>query len=350
MAGVIKTAITDEEVLECLSEQDTENVAKKAMPELRSSEISSFIYRCFKAGKEKKGLIILEKAIEYVTENEDPGNSHKISEVVEAATGALSVLSASNPSAKKKLFELLKHDNSAIVAAVVNSLGRSTNLENVQKICALLLHKEFKVHNAAARYLEECTRDCAFREWDWGTINTESEEFLRTALVPLEKAYRHLGEKDAVQSNVEKRTAILVALIYNQILDYTDWKRLNDEEVEERIYYTFEQHLCENIAPKSIQWLKKMLIRPKIEDGVKRSALNTLARMAKDNTNNEKIIPWLSDYIAVEKAEKPLLIAKQILAAFERHELFTPLPPPPTPEERSSIIPRTAGMPPKIED
>ncbi|MCP4605512.1 MAG: hypothetical protein GY847_34160 [Proteobacteria bacterium] len=349
MANVIRLSISDRDILNSLTEKDIGTISKEAMDLLVGSDVRGFIYSCFTNQEEKKGLIMVDEVISYAEENTRFREDEASTEIVEAALGTLSILSESMPILKTKVFEVLEHKNPSIVAVAVNSLGHSSNLENFKKVCNLLLREEYEVNNSAAKYVEACARDAAFRNRrDKHAIEDVSEDFLRRALVPLENAYEQLKKRPKTKSNVEKRTALLIAMIYNEILNSTDWKRTNSEEIEERIYCALEYHLSDRIGPEALPFLCKMLERPEIEEGIKRSALKTVGRLSKEDNYIEKITFWLEEYMAIEKSEELLKLAKNILDSCESGRTYSSVPPKPRLEERSSIIPKSAGAPPKI--
>ncbi|MCP4675057.1 MAG: hypothetical protein GY854_06045 [Deltaproteobacteria bacterium] len=351
MADVIRLSISDPKVLNSLSKKDIRIVSREAMDLLAGSDIRGFIYSCFTNQAHDKGLVLVNEILKYAENDEDIGKDQASAEIVEAAIGTLSILSESNPALKTKVFEVLDHDNPSIVAAAVGNLGNSTNLDNFKKVCGLLLREEFTVSLSAAKYIEACTRDAAFRgRSDKYAIPNVAENFLRNALVPLESAYQTLKKCESGVENIQKRIALLVAMIYNEILDSTDWKRIQNEQVEERIYNNLEQHLGESIGPDALPFLFKLLTRSDVEKGIKRSALNTLGRMSKQDAYSEEIISWLPGFMLSEKSEELLEIAETIHESYHSGKTFSSVPPMPTAEERSSIIPRTVSATHKTEE
>lgn len=344
MAEVLRAAIADPEVLRSLSEKDMGVVANRAMHMLSGSDVRGLIYRCFTSDENTKGLVVVREAIGYAARMRDYGDATESAEIVEAAVGALGMLAPSNESARNTLFLLLQHEDPTIAAAVVKNLGHSTDIDNFKNICQLLLRDEREVHLHAARYLEDCTRDAAFRKRDDRiAIENDAEEFLRQALLHLERAYEQLKRRDDSMDNVRKRISMLVAMIYNELLDSTDYKRQNNEDVEERIYYTLEQHLNEDLAPAAMPNLCKLLGRPEIEDGIKRSALNTIGRMSKREGLREQVSAWLADFLAREKSDLLRRIASELADALASGRAFSSVPPPADAGDRRSIIPRTLG-------
>ena len=144
---------------------------------------------------------------------------------------------------------------------------------------------------------------------------------------------------------MQKRIAILIALIYNEILDSTDWKRRNKEDVDERIYLTLEQHLHDEIGPAAIPNLMKMILRADLEDGMKQSALNTLGRMSNHDPHRAKIAAWVKQFRSVEKSHHLLLTAEKLSEAIEKKRPFSSIPATPIFDDNSAIVPRKAGAP-----
>jgi hypothetical protein len=348
---LFRNAINDIKIFNSLIKQDVRLVASKAMSNLTSSDIRGFIYQCFKSHQENAGLTVVDEVVAHALDATIAGDPQPSTEILESAIGTLSILSGSNRHAKNKLFELIKHDNPLIVALTANNLGRSTNIENLEAMCSLLVHPQFEVRRTAALYIEACTRDAAFRRpVHESKIEDNSEDFLRRSLVPLEHAYGQLGSHGLNGSNIQKRTAILIAVIYNEILDSTDWKRVNKEDVDERIYLTLERHLNDEIGPAAIPSLIKMIGRPGIEEGVKRSALNTLGRMSNDRRHRQRISRWLKKFAITEKSKPLLSTAGKLSEAIEKKRPYSSIPTPPFLDDSSTIVPRKAGAPLKSEN
>jgi len=344
---LFKTALTDASVFNSLIRQDIRLVASKALAGLSSSDIRGFIYRCFTSNQENAGLTVVNEVVTHTLETIGADHDEPSTEMLVAAVGILSVLSASNRHANDKLFELMAHDHPLIVTLTVNSMGRSTNIQNLEAMCRLLQHPRYEVRRTAILYIEACTRDAAFRRPDHESkIEDSSEDFLRRILVPLEHAYRQL-DADSVLSggNIQKRIAILIAMIYNEILDSTDWKRINKENVDERIYLTLEQHLQNDIGPAAIPSLIKMISRPGVEEGTKQSALNTLGRMSNEDRHRKRIAEWIQQFTANEKSKSLLHVADKLTEAIEKKRPFSSIPSAPIVEDASAIVPRNAGTP-----
>jgi hypothetical protein len=349
---LFRNAITDTNIFNSLIRQDVRLVANKAISDLSSSDIRGFIYRCFTSNQENAGLAVVNEVVTYTLKSVDVGLHEPSTEILEAAIGILSVLSANNRHASSKLFELMQHNHPLIVTLTVNNLGRSTNIGNLEALCNLLLHPRYEVRRSAVLYIEACTRDAAFRRPDHESkIEDNSEDFLRRILVPLEHAYGQLDADSALTGgNIQKRIAILTAMIYNEILDSTDWKRINKEDVDERIYFTLEQHLHTDIGPAAIPSLIKMIGRPGVEQGVKQSALNTLGRMSNDERHRKHIALWIQKFTAEEKSEPLLHVADKLADAIEKKRPFSSIPVAPFLDESSTIVPRKAGAPLKSDN
>jgi hypothetical protein len=348
---LFRNAINDTDVFNSLIKQDVRLVTSHAISNLTGADIRGFIYRCFRSNHENAGLTVVNEAVAYALEATVVDKQLPPTEILEAAIGTLSVLSGSNHHASNKLFELIEHANPLIVTLTVNNLGRSTNIDNLEAMCRLLVHRQYEVRRTATLYIEACTRDAAFRRPDHQSkIEDNAEDFLRRSLVPLEHAYGQLVSHGLNGSNIQKRTAILIAMIYNEILDSTDWKRVNKEDVDERIYLTLEQHLNDEIGPAAIPSLIKMIGRPGIEEGIKQSALNTLGRMSNDKRHQRRIARWLERFAITEKSKPLLSTAGKVSDAIEERRSFSSIPAPPFLDESSTIVPRKAGAPLKSDN
>lgn len=351
MARVIRAAISDHQVLDCLSDKDLLSVLDGALGELSPTDVRGLIYRCLTRGETGKGLIVVDRVIAHAAELLERGADAQASEIVGAAVGTLSILSESLPSVKTKVDELIFHENPGIAAIVVENLGQSSDIGNFNKVCELLAHADDRAAMAAARYVESCTRDAAFRKRrERYLLEDAAEEFLRRALLPLEKMYRRLKRDGPNHQKMHKRLAILVAMIYSEILDSTDWKRFKSEDVEERIYYTLEQHLHEDIGPEALPFLFKVMENKEHEEGIRSSALHTVGRMSKKERFQPEIVSRLESYVQTEDSETLVGTASKILEAlgqkkpfsvvFEVHNGVL---------EKASIVPRAAGAPPKLD-
>jgi hypothetical protein len=342
MAQVIRTAIIDSDVLTSISENDAMSIAEKAMHVLEPSEVRSFIFQCFKKGKVGNGLAMLDASLEYAAKMKKHGNGERSTELLGAAVSAIALLSTSDESAKEKLFALLEYGEPDVVATVVENMGRSNEVGSFRKICGLLLRDEFKVQMSAMKYAEDCARNAAFLKMpDAYAMAPTAEDFMRNALVSLEKIYEQLKAKNG--GHVQKRVAILVAMTYNEILDTTDWKRLNEEQVNEVIYYHFEDHLHEKVGPEVLPLLFKMLSQPGIDEGVRRCVLNTIGRMGNNEKHRDKVRAWTRDYIGVERSVGLLSVARMIRESCIRGERFSSIPAPAHLKRKTSIIPKGVG-------
>jgi hypothetical protein len=273
------------------------------------------------------------------------------SEIVGAAVGTLAILSESLPLVKAKIEELLSHERPEIVVAVIENIGHTSSIDNFTRISELLLHQASDVAMAAARYIEACARDAAFRKRrDRHVIEDDAEEFLRGALLKLENVHHQLRVPRDSSGDIGTRIAILVAMMYNEILDSMDWKRFKEEQVDERIYYALEEHLHDEIGPEAHPYLCKMLITPEVESGIKRSALHTLGRLCKKEAIQNHAVEWLPGYISQEIRIELKNVAKSIMRACRRGKSFSVLSYLPEDTDRLNIVPRAAGAPPKLKE
>ena len=339
MAQVIRTAIRDANVLCSISENDAMPIAVKAMHLLEPSEVRAFIFQCFRRRKVENGLAMLDAAIEYAAKMKRHGDRGKSAELLGAAVGAIEVLSTSDDSAKEKIFSLLKYGKPEVVAAVVENLGRSNEMGSFKRVCDLLLRDDYDVQMSAVKYAEDCARDAAFlKRPDAYAMAPAAEEFMRNALISLEKIYGELKEKDG--RHVQKRVAILVAMTYNEILDTTDWKRMNEEEVNEVIYYHLEEHLHEKVGPEALPLLFKMLKRTGIDEGVRKCALNTVGRMSNKDEYRDRVRSWARDFAGFEQSGELLNVARMIRESCIHGKRFSSIPAPSHLKAKSSIIPK----------
>lgn len=342
MAQIIRTAIKDQEVLLSISKKDVVPIVEKAIHLLEPQEVRTFIFQCFRNKRIATGLGVLDAAIDYAARMKSYGKEEKSTELLEAAVGVVEMLSASDESARGKIFSLLEKGEPDVVAILVESMGRSTEMTNFRKVCDLLLKDDFRVQISALKYAEECTRDAAFLKRPGAyAMQPTAEEFMRNALVSLEKAYGQLKGRGG--GHVQKRLAILVAMTYNEILDTTDWKRLNSEEVNEVIYYNLEGHLHEKIGPDVLPLLFKMLKKREIDEGVRKCALNTVGRMSNNEKYKDRIRGWLRDFTGFEKAAPLLNVARMIRESCIRGKRFSSIPAPVQLSEKPSIIPKGVG-------
>jgi hypothetical protein len=339
MAQIIKSSINDQDILLSISEKDVVLILEKAMHLLEPSDVRLFILQCFRCKRVATGLGALDAAIDYLAKMKSYGNEERGTELLEAAVGAVEMLSTSDASAKEKIFSLLEGGEPDVVAILVESMGRSNELVNFRKVCDLLLKDDFRVQMSALKYAEDCTRDAAFLKRPGAyAMEPAAEEFMSNALVSLEKAYGKIKKRGG--GHVQKRLAILVAMTYNEILDTIDWKRMNKEEVNEVIYYNLEGHLHEKIGPEVLPLLFKMLSKTDIDGGVRKCALNTVGRIG----NNEKyrgiVRAWARDFIGFEKSSGLLNVARGIRESCIKGERFSSIPAPADLKAKISIIPK----------
>jgi hypothetical protein len=364
MAKLVRTSISMDErqqandVFSAMDEKDVRHIAEKAMPNLTASEVRRFIARCFNGKRERLGLIMAEQAVAYYRLRASDGDKNA-EEIMGNTVAILSMLGESNPNAKEKLFEFLGYNEPGILISVLQNIPRNSDIEKFRKVCEYFLHPDFEVRKRAVVYVEECTRDAAFRKMkrayrvgdgkeDFleGTyrIGKEEEDFLRKTLVPLEAAYTKLKEGGG-EDNTRKRLAILVALIYNEILDATDWKRMYGQPVEEGIYYALEDHLQNDIAPEALPLMSKMLKNTKLEEGVEKCVLGTIGRMGNSEKHRGKVIPLLMDYSGMNRPDSLRDVARMALDAHRGGKRFSSIPAPIA--ARSSAIIRRSLMPSK---
>jgi hypothetical protein len=340
---LIRLSITDQEMMNRLSVEDISRDRPEVFDSLSSSDIRGFIYRCFSTKNESKGFQIIDSAIAHVSQSVAPWSEHTL-QLLDSIVGTLAILSESNPRLKEILDNLFDHPNPLIVATAVNSLGHNSDFENFNRVCSLLVREEEPISRAAAEFVESCTRDAAFRRRRLvHVIDPGSEDFLRQALVPLERAYKKLKNEENSMPRTQKRVVNLVAMIYNEILDSTDWKRLNKEEIEERIYYALEQHLNEDIGPDALPSLFALLEVDKIEMGIRRSALNTIGRMTKNSACCHQVVAWLDKYEATETNVELQNIIEKVRIACNEGRSFSSIPEAPQKTRSNSIVPRSAG-------
>ncbi|MCP4648298.1 MAG: hypothetical protein GY852_11315 [bacterium] len=340
MARVIRNAISEKEILHSISENDVMAIAENAMHLLQPSEIRSFIFQCFRNGRPENGLAMLDAALEFDANMRRQGKREKSAEIMGAAVSAIAFLSTSDDSVKEKLYALLEYGEPDVIAAVVENLGRSNEVESFRKVGGLLLRDDFKVQMSAVKYAEDCATKAAFlKRPDVYAMAPAAEEFMRNALGLLEKVYERLKAKNG--GHIQKRVAILVAMTYNEILDTTDCKRVNEEPVEEGIYYSLEGHLHEDIGPEALPLLFKMLQNTKINEGVKRCALNTVGRMGNNERYRGKVRAWIRDYVGLERSVGLLSVAKEIRESCIEGRRFSSIPAPSPAKRGTSIVPKT---------
>lgn len=347
MINVIRNAIVDKDIMNCLTPQDLSSVLQNAVASLTPSDIRGFIYRSISNRELEKGLIMADRAIDYALERHGVGTNDHFSEIVAAAVGTLSMMSASIPEVKEKTAALLNHPHPDVVVTVIENLGHSSSIDNFNRIADLILQSNPRVAFAATDYVEACARDAAFRKRrEFYVIESSAEEFLRSALLRLERIYQQIKAANDKPEQIARRLAILVAMMYNEVLDSMDWRRFKREEVDERIYYALEQHLLDTIGPDAAPDLLLMLESTEAEEGMKRSALHTLGRLSKQESFRTKILRWLPVYLENENSQTVRSIAKTLYEICSENKPFTVLMFLPNLDDpNSNIIPRAAGAP-----
>jgi hypothetical protein len=351
MARVIRSAISDREIMSCLTAKDLTAILTNAVESLTPSDVRGFIYRCMTNREVGKGLIMADRAIDFAVEMARNGDDESWSEIVGAAVGTLSMLSESITSVKEKIDQLLEHTHPSIVVAVIENLGRTSDIRNFNRVSELLLSDDRNIAMAAAKYVEACARDAAFgNRTPVNVIEDAAEEFLRNALLKLECIYEQLKKKDAKTRDIEKRLAILVAMMYNEMLDSADWKRFLEEQVDDRIYYALEHHLAEDIGPVALPYLLTMVMHSGVEKGIKRSALCTLGRLSRNTALRPQITEWLPEFVIRESSEDLVGVATSIQEACSTGKAFSRLSSLPKSLEKSSIVPRTVRSSPKFRE
>ncbi len=352
--SVIKQAIIDKETMSNLSIGELKETLYNALASLSPSDIRGFIYRCMTNREPDKAFVMADKAIDFALSMKASGKGRAGSEIIGAAVGTLSILSGSNPLLKDKIAELLRHDDSEVVIAVIENLGHTSNLDNFHKVADLLTHSDFDIARASAKYIEDCARDAAFRKrQDLYVIEDASEEFLRKALLRLESTYKQLKNSKNSFVEVSNRISILVAMMYNEILDSMDWKRLKQEEVDERIYYALEQYLHDQVGCEAEPHIEQVLLSSNVEGGIKRSSLHTLSRLGKQEPLRARVVQFLSNLIASpdglsENLKSLATSIERALAEGREFSIVSYIPD--AAGKLSSIVPRAAGAPLKRPD
>jgi hypothetical protein len=320
-----------------------------AVSVLSPSDVRGFIYRCMTNRDLTKAFVMADKSIDFALSMKASGKAEAGSEIIGAAVGTLSILSGSNPLLKDKVAELLQHNDSEVVISVIENLGHTSNLDNFNKVADLLTHPDFDIARAAATYIEDCARDAAFRKrHDLYVLEDASEEFLRKALLRLESTYKHLKHSKNSFAEVSNRISILVAMMYNEILDSMDWKRSKREDVDERIYYALEQYLHDQVGGEAEPNIERLLLSANVEGGIKRSSLHTLSRLGKQEPLKTRVRQFLSSLIAskTELTEDLAALAISIEKALSEGREFSIVSYVPDAAGRlSSIVPRAAGAP-----
>jgi hypothetical protein len=352
-AEVIRQAIIDEEIMNCLTPQDLSAVLARAVDNLTPSDVRGFIYRCISNREIGKGLIMADRAIEFALEMQNSGEPETYREIVGAAVGTISIMSANVPAVKEKLKSLLHHPYPEIVVTVIENLGHTSDLDNFNQVADLMLQSNSDIAFAAADYVEACARDAAFRKRrDLYVIESSSEEFLRSALLRLERIYHQVKGDIRAPRGLARRLVILVAMMYNEVLDSMDWRRFKKEQVDARIYYALEQHLHLKIGPFALPYLFTLLETEDVEDGIRQSALLTLGRLSKQADVRNQMVSWLPSIIGEKKLPDVLVsLAICIRNACLEDKPFSVLMCLPSSQDfPTSIVPRSAGAPLRRDD
>lgn len=347
MAAVIRQAILDREAMRGLTVQELDEGLQNAVHDLTPSDVRGFIYRCMTNRELGKGFIMADKAISFALNMKTIDGPEAGSEIIGAAVGTLSILSGSNPAVKDKIRQLLGHPDQDVVISVIENLGHTSNLDNLNRVSDLLLHSNLAIARAAAGYIEACMRDAAFRKRrGLYVIEDAAEDFLRKALLRLENVYKNIKHSNAGTEEISRRIAILVAMMYNEILDSMDWKRAKQEDVDERIYYALEQYLHDQVGLEAEPYIEESLLSQTVEDGIKRSALHTLSRLGKQEPPKKRIRTFLAEYINAESSPDLIALASSVEKAFSEGREFSILSYVPDAAGRMvSFVPRAAGAP-----
>ena len=325
---ILKISITDSEVLNAITPMDMENLAHSALENISDSEIRMCLIKCFDNKREDVGIVLANNLIEYVEALLERGDETRANEILGATIAGLAYGSSSSKLATKKIRELFGHKNPRIIVRVVKKLPTTLNTDNFREVCKLLVHSDFFVRRNAIGYAEKSITGAAF---SGGNTNREEQidEFMRSALIPLESAYEEI-KKHPDSAHIQKRLAILVAMVYNEILDTLDSKEemCAQNKTADAIYSTWEQHLNQDIGPEAIPALCKMLEYNKGPDErIEICALNTLGRMSNSKKNSEKIIRWIQTYLGQRPAGTLLNVAREIWDAKIVGKRFASIPP-----------------------
>ena len=93
---ILKTSITDSEVLRAIVPTDMKNLGEGAKKELSASDVRMCIITCFDRGKEEAGLVLANTLIEYAEELYLEGNDGRLDKILGAVVGALAYASDSH--------------------------------------------------------------------------------------------------------------------------------------------------------------------------------------------------------------------------------------------------------------
>ena len=348
MAHLIRASITDSKMREAIGERDLQRIVGKAVPALAGQDVRMFILQCFREGKEKMGTLFVDGAVGYYLRMEEYGKKEEAEELIRSAIGTISFYTEGSALAREKVVGLLGHPNPGVVVAVVKSLPHTSNADNFREVCKLLLHGDRNVRTSALIYAEGCIRDASFRKsGSQGHMGESEEDFLRKALVELERAYLGAKGKNSV-GHTTKRLAILVAMAYNEILDSADSRRVQEEPIDEGIYYALERHLVWEIGPDALPLLFRMVSREGIEEGVERCALHTIGRIGNVEAYREKVGKYMRDYLGMEKPHSLISVASMILDSCITGQRFSSIPAPAFNPRNSAVIRRSLMPPPKV--
>lgn len=340
---ILKTSITDFEVLNAITPQDMEKLADSAKEELGDSEIRMVLIKCFGAQQEEIALILSNKLIGYSELLFEKGEEIQAKKILGATVTGLAYGSDSSVLARKRIQKLFGHTNSQVIICVIEKLPATLNPDNFREVCKLLVHPNFFVRKKAIEYAEKSVTGAAF---SGGNQKREEQidEFMRRALIPLESAYEEI-KKHPESAHIRKRLAILVALVYNEILDTLDSKEemCAQNKTADTIYSAWEQHLNQDIGPDAIPALCKMLEYRKISDErIEVCALNTLGRLSNSKANSGKIISWIQSYLEARPPGTLLNVAREIRDAKIEGKRFASIPPVDKGRIIGSIIPPPA--------
>jgi len=340
---ILKTSITDSEVLRAIVPTDMKNLGEGAKKELSASDVRMCIITCFDRGKEEAGLVLANTLIEYAEELYLEGNDGRLDKILGAVVGALAYASDSHQGARDRILRLLGHPEPLLLSIIVENLPTTSKAENFSEVCKLLVHPDFHVRITAMEYAEKSISGAAF---SGGNARKEEpvDEFMRKALVPLEAAYEEI-KTHPESAHIRKRLSILVAMAYNEILDAIDVKceMGAERKTADMIYFAWEQHLNKDIAPEAIPSICKMLDHQKNPDErVEICALNTLGRISNSGEHAEKIMKWVRSYLGKSPSELHINVAREILDAKIEGKRFASIPPVDKGRLVGSIIPPPA--------
>ncbi len=323
----IGVAILNPELLGKISSGSIENLENAHIDELGGSQIQMFLIRCFDSDHWERGLELAERTLDYCEELKHTGDEDKAREFLGRIVGGLGYGSDVIPKVREKILELMRHQDPWIIITAIEHLPRTTNPENFGEVCKLMLHADLFVRKGAIQYAEQSIVGAAFSDG-----NTKKEDivysFMEKALGPLESVYGELGERGSAP-HIRKRLAILVAMIYNEVLDTLDTKETMGEPstVTELVYFEYEHRLTEEIGLDALPFICKMLEHKKDLERVHVCALNTLGRMSNSRVHAERIVGWVKDYLGEERPSALINVARTILDARTQGQAFKSIPP-----------------------